>query len=166
MIPVWHPILLLGKIGRSGNLEPVQTRTNTILKISDRFGPVGPRTRRSVVQFSIFLLICLSELLSIGRFPFFQALAKTLKTNTLLEVLIFVEEGSRIEIGVNESMTQSHWSHHLIKRMHKLKLLYSYLANSSSDSCCIVVQLVYLHLVLLTLHQMVQYCLLTDDAVL
>ena len=108
-------------------------------------------------------------------FAFFQALAKTQnKRNILLEVWIFVEEGrvsnrindSRIEIGVNESSKSHHWSHHFIKRMHKLKLLYSYLTNSSSDSYCAVGAyrpIVYLRLVLLTVHQMVQYFLLTDD---
>ena len=109
--------------------------------------------------------------LSILILHFFQALAKTQnKRNILLEVWIFVEEGrvsnrindSRIEIGVNESSKS-----HFIKRMHKLKLLYSYLTNSSSDSCCAVGAyrpIVYLHLVLLTVHQMaLWYYLLTDD---
>ena len=104
-------------------------------------------------------------------FAFFQALAKTQnKRNILLEVWIFVEEGrvsnrindSRIEIGVNESSKS-----HFIKRMHKLKLLYSYLTNSSSDSCCAVGAyrpIVYLRLALLTVHRMaLWYYLLTDD---
>ena len=74
---------------------------------------------------------------------FFQNLPKSLKTNILLEVWIFVDKGgapnriidSRIEIGVNESSK----SHHFIKRMHKLTLLYSYLTNSLSGSRCAIV---------------------------
>ena len=129
-----------------------------------------------MTQFSNFLLILSLRItfhwpLSILILHFFQALAKTQnKKNILLEVWIFVEEGrvsnrindSRIEIGVNESSKS-----HFIKRMHKLKLLYSYLTNSSSDSCCAVGAyrpIVYLRLALLTVHQMaLWYYLLTDD---